>query len=151
MKKIQKLGIGLIVVTLIIGLLSFQKKEAPKQVLGTFKKMFPLAKKIEWSKESETEWEAEFKLNGNEYSANFIEDGTWQETEHEIKKNSIPKNIMSTIESEFPDYKIEEAEISETKEGMVYEFEIEKGESEIEVTITEEGNLIKKENIEEID
>ena len=52
---------------------------------------------------------------------------------------------MNIISTEFPNYKIEEAEISETNDRMVYEFEIEKGEVEMEITITKEGHIIKKE------
>tara|TARA_R110000868_G_scaffold9349_8_gene46813 strand:- start:10920 stop:11384 length:465 start_codon:yes stop_codon:yes gene_type:complete len=145
MKEIQKLSIGLLLVTVAICLFAFQKEEVPQNVLNTFTKMFPTAKKNDWSKESDTEWEVEFHLKGVAYSANFLTDGTWQETEHEIKKNSIPKNIMNIISTEFPNYKIEEAEISETNDRMVYEFEIEKGEVEMEITITKEGHIIKKE------
>tara|TARA_R110002050_G_scaffold196426_3_gene331419 strand:- start:11120 stop:11584 length:465 start_codon:yes stop_codon:yes gene_type:complete len=149
MKKIQKLSLGLLLVTGTISLFACQSKEVPKNVLNTFTKMFPTAKKIDWSKESDTEWEAEFHLKGVAYSANFLAVGTWQETEHEIKKNSIPETIMSTIKSEFPGYKIEEAEISETKDGMVYEFEIEKAEAEMEITLTKDGHIIKKEEPKE--
>ena len=151
MKKTQKLSLGLLLMTITIALFGFQKKDVPENVLSTFKKMFPTANKIDWSKESETEWEAEFQMNSLEYSANFLENGTWIETEHELKKKDIPKNIIESITSQFPGYEIEEAELSETKDGIVYEFEIEKGESELEVTYSKEGKFIKKEEIQEED
>ncbi len=118
--------------------------KVPQVVKDAFAKKFPTAKKVDWEKENKNEWEAEFKLNKVKYSANFLEDGTWKETEYEIDKKEVPKNVILSLESSFPGYEIEEAEISETAEGMVYEFEIEKGKSEIEVTINSFGKVIKK-------
>jgi len=120
-------------------------QEIPQKVQQAFTTKFPGAKKVKWEKENEIEWEAEFKINGVEYSANFLEDGSWQETEHEIKKNEVPVNILSILNTEFPGYKIDAAEISETAEGKFYEFELEKGKEEIEVILSWEGKLIKKE------
>lgn len=119
--------------------------KAPQKVTDAFVKKFPNVKKVKWEKENETEWEAEFKVNKVEYSANFIEDGTWKETEHEIDEKEIPQTVKVALTKGFPGYEIEEAEISETKEGTVYEFEIEKGESEMEVAIDANGTIIKQE------
>lgn len=106
---------------------------------------FPDAKSVKWDKENETDWEAEFKLNGEEYSANFSTDGVWKETEHEIEKTAIPANVKQTLDNEFSGYKIEESEISETAEGSVYEFELEKDKVKMEVTVSPDGKVVKKE------
>lgn len=119
--------------------------KVPKKVADAFAKKFPTAKKIKWEKESKTEWEAEFKMNNVEYSANFLEDGTWKETEHEIDKKDIPQKVKAGLMSAFPGYEIEEAEISETSKGMVYEFEIEKDEQEMEVSVDQNGKVLSKE------
>ncbi|GAL64575.1 PepSY-like domain-containing protein [Algibacter lectus] len=100
---------------------------------------------MKWEKENATEWEAEFKMNKIEYSANFFEDGTWKETEHEIDENDIPQNVKAALASSFPGYEMEEAEISETQNGTVYEFEIEKDETEMEVAIDANGKVVKQE------
>ncbi|MCF8462169.1 MAG: PepSY-like domain-containing protein [Flavobacteriales bacterium] len=129
-----------------------QKKEseiAPKAVEASFQKKFPNAQKVKWEKENDSEWEAEFKLDGKEYSANFSADGTWKETEHEIAKSEIPAAVQNALNTEFAGYKIEESEISETAEGTVYEFELEKGESDLEVTVDANGKILKKEVEEE--
>ncbi|QHI36154.1 hypothetical protein IMCC3317_15130 [Kordia antarctica] len=119
--------------------------KAPQKVKQAFAKKFPTAKKVKWEKENDSEWEAEFKMNKVEYSANFLENGTWKETEHEIEEKAIPKNVKAALMTVFPGYEIEEAEISETKDGMVYEFEIEKGEIEMEVAINSSGKVVKQE------
>lgn len=122
-----------------------QKTSAPENVVKAFTQKFPDAKSVKWDKENETEWEAEFKLKGEEYSANFSTDGTWKETEHEIETSAIPANVKQTLDNEFAGYKIEEAEISETVEGTVYEFELEKDKTEMEVAISPDGKVVKKE------
>jgi len=122
-----------------------QKQSVPDNVKNAFTQKFPNAQKVKWDKENETEWEAEFKLNGEEYSANFTSDGIWKETEHEIEASAIPANVKQTLDDEFAGYKIEEAEISETAEGTVYEFALEKDEQEMEVAISPDGAVKKKE------
>ncbi|SFB52481.1 PepSY-like domain-containing protein [Algoriphagus aquimarinus] len=126
-------------------------EEVPEAVKAAFSQKFPTAKKVSWDMESATEWEAEFKLEGNEYSANFLADGTWQETEHEIKKADIPEAIKQTLAQDFAGFKIEEAEISEKADGSVYELAVEKGEEEWELVFDINGKLIEKKAIEEDD
>lgn len=122
---------------------------APEKVLSAFSQKFPEAKKVEWEMEDETEWEAEFKMNGKEYSANFSINGDWKETEYEIKKSDIPAEIQTILDQNFTDYDLEKAEIAETASGQSYEFEIEVGEEEFEVVIDAQGKLTKKKASEE--
>lgn len=126
-----------------------EKVEAPEKVKTAFLQKYPNATKIKWEKENEKEWEAEFKLDGKEYTVSFDSDGKWLETETEIKKSEIPEAVKSLIDSLYAGYKIDEAEFVETSQGKFYEFELEKGESEIEVSISPEGKLIAKEETEE--
>ena len=150
MKKLKILGAALFATVIGMGIFAFGTiDDAPQKVRKAFAKKFPNIKKVKWEKESDTEWEGEFKMKGIEYSANYLQDGTWQETEHEIKKKSIPANIKTTLKTEFSDYEIEEAEISETKDGSVYEFELEMGEEELEVVIDTNGRVLKKEILKE--
>jgi len=123
--------------------------QAPQKVKDAFTKKFPTAKKVKWDKKNATEWEAEFKMNKTEYSANFLEDGTWTETEHEIDEREIPQNVKSSLMTEYSGYKIKVSELSETKDGMLYEFEIKKGERMMEISVDSTGNIVKKEVIKE--
>lgn len=120
------------------------KSNAPEKVKSAFSQKFPTAKKVKWDKENATEWEAEFKMNREEYSANFTSDGTWKETEHEIEKSDIPAAVKQTLDQEFAGYDMEEAEVSETADGKVYEFALEKDETDLEVAISTEGIVVKR-------
>lgn len=126
-------------------------KDVPEKVLSAFNAKFPDAKKVEWEMENVSEWEAEFKWSGKEYSANFSTNGEWRETEYEIKETEIPSNIRAILDQKFSDYEIEEAEVAEAPSGKSYEMEIEVGEEEYEVTIDTQGNLTKKKKSEEND
>jgi len=126
-------------------------EDVPAKVKTTFAKKFPNSTNVKWVKESDNEWEAEFKMEGKEYSANFDNTGTWMETEYKIGTNEIPATVKATIEKEFAGYKIEESELSETADGKVYEFELKNDKEEMEVVIDMNGNIVKKEYVKEDD
>jgi len=127
------------------------KKDVPKVVKDAFAKKFPDAKSVSWDQEDQSEWEAEFKMDGMEYSANFDNQGTWKETEHEVKEGDVPQNVMAALKKEYSGYKIKESEISETGNGMVYEFMIKKSGKGMEVAIDKNGKIVSKEGADEED
>lgn len=55
--------------------------------------------------------------------------------------------MQANLNKSYPDYRIEKAEISETKAGVVYEFDLKKGKSKIEVAMDKSGKLLNKENM----
>jgi len=59
--------------------------------------------------------------------------------------------VKSTLDNEFAGYEIEDSEVSETVEGTVYEFNLEKDETDMEVSIDTAGTVIKKETKTEED
>ncbi|UXP32667.1 PepSY-like domain-containing protein [Reichenbachiella agarivorans] len=120
--------------------------QVPQKVLTAFHQKFPQAKDVEWEleKEDDMEWEAEFNVNDMEYSANFDPEGTWHETEHDIKFHEIPPIVISTIQHDFADSDFKKAEISETPKGQFYEIELIQGETEIELTLNDKGEITYK-------
>jgi len=146
----KKLSLSLLVLVLTLTQACAQSK-APSNVKDAFSKKFPTAKKASWDKENEAEWEVEFKMNGKEYSANFLADGTWKETEYEISKKEIPAAVKETLDKEFKGFEMEEAEVSETTTGKVYEFALEKDDTDVEVAIAPNGTIVKKETKKEND
>ncbi len=123
-----------------------QKKEVPAKVKTAFTQKFPTAKKVSWDKENAHEWEAEFKMSGQEYSANFDNDGNWKETEYGIKSSQLPPAVNATLKVEFAGYDVEKAEVSETQEGKVFEMKIENNEHSMEVVMDGNGKVLKKES-----
>jgi len=119
-------------------------QDTPSKVTDAFNSKFPNAKSIRWDKENETEWEAEFTINGVEYSANFSKDGAWKETEHEVKIDELPAEVISTLKTQFAGYEIKEVEMVETPTFTGYEVELKKGKETLEVLMDKAGKVIKK-------
>ena len=155
MKKIKVVGflflLGSMASTVSAYSLTDAADKVPEKVKAAFASKFPNAKKVKWEMEDHQEWEAEFKLKGEEYSANFLDDGTWTETEHEIKKSQLPSVVKNAILVSFPKYKMEEIEMIETTKGKSFGFELEKGEENLEVTVDYSGNIISRESATEED
>ena len=122
-------------------------ERAPKEVKTAFDKKFADVEKVKWEKESDTEWEAKFKMNGIEYSACFGADGSWIETEYEIQISAIPDTVRSILDVEFAGFEIDGAEMIENTDGIFYEIELEKGDVEIEVLMDSFGAILEKEVI----
>ena len=133
----------------VISCCNQQKVETPEKVLTSFEKMFPAATDIEWEMENENEWEAEFLMDGKEGSACFTIDGEWVETEYEVE--SLPETIETIINETYPGFEINEIEIVESPEFNGYEIELEKGEEELEIHVTNQGEILEVEKSEKED
>ena len=117
----------------------------PKAVKDAFEKKFATATKVKWGKEAPKEWEAEFTLEGEKISANFAQDGTWLETERKIKAADLPKNVAAALKTKYPDWKIVEADKTETsKHGTIYEADLKNGGKKKSTAFKEDGTPVKE-------
>jgi hypothetical protein len=116
----------------------------PAAVQKSFEKKFPGVAKVNWGKEGPGEWEAEFTFEGAEISANFAEDGTWLETEKEIRIDEIPKVVVEAINKKYPGWRVVEADRTETlKHGTIYEADLKKkGEGKKSVAFKGDGTPV---------
>lgn len=97
------------------------QKTPPQVVVTTFNQKFPGAADVDWDKEKNGEWEAGFKLNGIEMSANFAAAGQWLETETEIAVSDLPQPVQAALKGK----KIKEAARIQKSDGStVYEAEV---------------------------
>lgn len=121
------------------------QSEVPKEVITSFLTHFKEAKLDGWDKEKNGEYEAEFKMNKVEMSANFSSDGKLMETESEIAVTSLAKLATEYVTKNFVGYKIEEAaKITDSEGKVTYEAEIKKGKEVIELLFDDKGNFIEK-------
>lgn len=148
-KQIHMKKIVIIYAALTVsGVVSAQKlkeSEVPAVVQSAFKKNFPAAKGVKWSKESVTEFEAEFKNGSVETAANFDANGKWLITETEIRKAELPAAVQITINKDYAGYDIEEVEKADTPDkGTFYEVELEKQEQTVTLQLSKDGKVLKK-------
>ncbi len=122
----------------------------PVPVQTSFKAKFATLTKVKWSLEKADEFEAEFKMDGLKKSANFKSDGTWLETEIEIRKSQLPQAVLDAIGKQYPGYKIQEAEQAETSENSIfYGVTIELNEKEFDVDFKPNGEIISAVEVKE--
>lgn len=120
-------------------------KVVPEKVKTAFSQKFPGASKVKWDKENDHEWEAEFKIEGENTSATFDNNGNWLETEMEIDIDKLPEAVISTLNNEFKEYRMENVEYIEKSEYKGYEIKLEAHEADTEVVIDSNGTILKKE------
>ena len=131
---------------------SLKDSEIPAPMKTAFAKAFPKATGVKWSKESAAEFEAEFKVDGKEMASNFDQSGKWIVTETEIKSSELPAAVTASLGKELPGYKIDESEKVETADkGTYYEVVMKKGKSIMEVEISGDGKVMKKEEKKKTD
>lgn len=114
----------------------------PQVVADAFHTRFPNAAKQKWEKENATEYECEFHSGKAEMSAKYDQAGKWLETETEIKASDLPAAVQQTIQKQYNDYKLKEAEVVETPEGKLYEAELSKGGKVTELRLSADGRVV---------
>jgi hypothetical protein len=145
MKRVLYLLLTVIFMNNAAGAQKISANKVPAAVTSAFKAKFPTATKTSWQMEKANEYEAGFKLNGNEISANFDNTGKWLETETEINVSALPASVQSALIKDFAGFKINEAsKIESVKNGNCFEAEIEKGEETFDVLFTADGKMLSK-------
>ena len=145
MKKIN----ALVSIAILMSNAAYAQKisdeKVPYSVKTSFMSKFPSAKKINWEIENQDEYEAEFKLNGNEVSANFDKSGKWLKTETEIEVSALPVPIQEALKIDFEDFKVTEAsKIESDKHGNCFEAELKKGKESYDLLYSPEGKMLAK-------
>jgi len=119
-------------------------KNVPANVKTAFSQKFTKATDVKWGKEGKAEWEAEFKMDGKSYSANYDLKGEWLETEYAITAKEIPSVVKTVINKDYSAYKMKGSDVSETPKGKVYEITFIKGTKSMEVVFDTTGKIVKE-------
>ena len=138
---------NIIVLTLVI-LLSLsansQTLKVPDAVSTAFKSKFPNATNLKWGKENATEYEAEFKLNNTNVSANFNTDGSWVETETTIPITDLSETVSTAIIKKYPGAVITMAEKTEMPGNkIIYEVAIKVNGKKKGIELNPDGSFVK--------
>ncbi|MEO6916806.1 MAG: PepSY-like domain-containing protein [Chitinophagaceae bacterium] len=138
----------LLISALLFGFTTFslaQKKEGDKSSIpaaakAALTKAFPGATAVKWDKEK-AGYEAEFKLNGKQMSANFDGQGSMLESETAIKSSELPAPALEYIKTHYKGAKITEtAKIVKANGEVNYEAEIKK----MDVMFDANGKFLKE-------
>jgi hypothetical protein len=152
MKRILFILISAAIISNIACAQKISADQVPAAVTSAFKSRFPSITKATWEMENANEYEAAFKLNGGEASANFDNTGKWLKTETEIKVSALPAPVQKAISKDFAGFKINEAtKVESAKYGSSFEAEIEKGKETFDVLYAADGKMLSKTKVEEED
>jgi uncharacterized membrane protein YkoI len=120
------------------------EKDLPVAVKTAFNTKFPGAANVKWGKENAKEYEAEFKFNNNDVSANFLTTGEWVETETVLAAADIPATITSAIKMKYPGASITKGEkLEKPGDKILYEVFIKTNGKTKEVELNADGSFVK--------
>ena len=84
----------------------------------------------------------EFVQDGRDRDAYFSVEGDWLRTETDMRITDVPEEITDILgASEYRLYRVDDVDFVETPEGNYYHFELERGSDEVEVQISESGDI----------
>jgi len=123
----MKKYIALSVLLSVFSLKSFSQKikesEVPAAVETSFGKLFS-GSTAKWEKENGN-FEAGFKKEGKTMSATFQPDGTFLESETNIKQSELPPAVINYLQANYTNKKIKEsAKITNATGAITYEAEV---------------------------
>ena len=119
-----------------------EKKEVPKVVNEAFQKEYPNTK-VDWNIEKDS-FEAEFKRNGKNASADYDKAGHKLATEIEIKETEMPAKALAYIATTYPNKKIKEtAKITDDKNVVTYEAEVKIDGKDMDLIFDISGKFLK--------
>ena len=120
------------------------EKDLPGPVKTAFATKYPAAMNVKWGKENAKEYEAEFKLNNNNVSANFLVTGDWVETETVLSITDLPAAISNAIKTKYPGASITKAEkLEKPGNKTLYEVFIKLNGKTKEVELNADGSFAK--------
>jgi hypothetical protein len=147
--------IGLLILSVSMGISMMAQKtekekrvekqiDVPAIVRDAFALDFPAVKDVTWGAEDK-DFEAEFKMDGVDCSANYNKIGHRLETETTIKNDQLPKAALDYIGKNFGSYKlVEAAKVTDDKNAVKYEVGMGLNGKSIELIFDENGKFLKK-------
>lgn len=129
---------------------SAQFRDIPAAVTEAFKQKFPDASNVSW-KDGVTSFEASFKMNNHDYTANFSKDGKWKRTEKSISYEVLPQAVQDGYsKSKYSGWKRGSvAEVDDYEEEFHYRIFVEKNVVQKKfLYFDRQGKLVKDGNVD---
>jgi hypothetical protein len=131
---------------LSVGMLQAQLRKIPSEVTDAFKAKYPSATNVEW-KDNVSNFEAEFKMNDAECTAQFSSKGEWKESTKKMSFDALPAAVKDGFKkSKYNDWKTGSVRmIEENDKKTLYKIYAEKKgvTQKVFLYFNEEGQLEK--------
>lgn len=120
-----------------------EEDKVPEAVQMTFQKKYPGENDPDWKQDEHGYWESHFKIDGEKYRADFNADGSWVETENDIKTENLPQAIKKVIDEKYSDREITEVErVDSAEKGIFYDVEFKQKGKNMDVEFRKDGTEI---------
>ncbi len=120
-------------------------RAVPKPALQAFKASFPKAQDIEWEKEWD-HYKVEFQIGflGPDHELWLDKTGNIIKHKQEVSKKELPKAVRKSLDKDFADFRIDDAEKITQDNKVVYRFELKNWTEEWDAVIDESGKVLEK-------
>ena len=71
----------------------------------------------------------------------FDNNDAWVKTTWDVAINALPQTVTAAIATGYPDYRIDDAEYTDTPDGAYYSIELEKGERDVYIKVAPDGTI----------
>ncbi|MCB1231038.1 MAG: DUF4956 domain-containing protein [Verrucomicrobiae bacterium] len=130
----------LLAFTFAIWAVSLRAGAVPAVVEKAFSEKYPGATVEDWEVDVNGYWEADFELRGIDHRADFMEDGTWVETERNINFNELPDEVQRAVKLDFGNDEISEIEVVDhPRKGLFYDVEFKRPGKNLDIEYKEDG------------
>jgi len=119
----------------------------PTQVLSNrLKADFPSARDIEWE-EAAGIYKVEFEIGSKDYDAYYDAEANLLMYIVEIRERELPAIVKNAFITKYPDYKVDrDAKKIYKGTDTYYVVELEKGRTEVKITISKDGTIMREKN-----
>jgi glycine betaine/choline ABC-type transport system substrate-binding protein len=145
MKKI----IIVFILSLLTGMASFSQEitpdKVPTAVKQSFARQFPDAKMVQYE-QNNTDYIISFLEQAKQFIVTYNSSGKVLETDKEITQAGIPKEVLSSVTKNFPEYQIVTVVRREAVDkGVCYEMDLKKDDAGYSVRFSDKGEILQKE------
>lgn len=131
----------LIIIASSVNAQKLKESDVPYNIKEAFKKSYPEAKELNWEKEKDGNYEANFEIGEVEQSLTLDRNGNMVELEEEIAVAELPEAAKAYLSKNYQGSKIKEAaKITDSKGVVTFEAEV-KG---MDLIFDNAGKLLKE-------
>lgn len=102
---------------------------------------YPGARIIEVDREANG-YEVDIVHDGRGKEVMFDLDGNWVLTTWDLRMNEVPEVVKAAAQTQYPDYRLDDADFVETPSASYYLIEMEQGEREVKVKVSADGTVL---------
>lgn len=117
-------------------------EQVPVKIISEFQKSYPKVTNMEWEMK-ETYYEVEFDIGKYDHEISYDNEGKVVKERIEVSPSELPAALQELIKNKYPDYTIDEVEMTRMQGKISYKVEIDQGWfKERKLVIDHTGKLI---------